>query len=135
MGEVSDPVKVGRTSPAVSVAAAPSLSDLAQLNAADRWTGPPDTAPGQVVSPDAPIPPSIQPQSQALVLLQTQALSLDSAGVAPMQQSTGSLPQTGSLTKTDGGVATKAIAARRFQRVRQLYAGADEPSPLISLVG
>jgi len=135
MGEVSDPVSVGRASPAAPLANAPSLSELAPPDAAGGATAPPYTAPSQVVPPDAPIPLTIEPQAQALVLLQTQSIPQSVAGVAPKPQSRESSPQAGSLTKTAGGAATKAMAARQFQRVRQLYAGADEPPPLISIIG
>jgi hypothetical protein len=117
------------------VAIAPSLPDLVQPDAAGGWTAILDTAPSQVAHSDAPIPPSIQPQLQALVLLQTQALPRNVASVALEPLSKGSSPDAGAITKATGGAATKAMAARQFQRARQLYAGVDEPSKLISIVG
>jgi hypothetical protein len=135
MGEVTDSVSVGRASPAAPVATAPSLPDLVQPDAAGGWAALPDTAAGQAALPGAPIRPSNQPQLQALVLLQTQALPRNMANVALEPPSEGSSPDAGAITKATGRAATKALAARQFQRVRQLYAGTDEPSPLISIVG
>jgi hypothetical protein len=135
MGEVTDSVSVGRASPAAPVATAPSLPDLVQPDAAGDWTALLDTAPSQVAPPGAPIRPSNQPQLQALVLLQTQALPRNAASVALEPLSKGSSPDAGTSTKATGGAAAKALAARQFQRVRQLYAEVDEPSKLISIVG
>ena len=135
MGDVSDPVSVGRASAAAPLANTPSLSELAQPDHVGGWTEPTYRAPNQAVPPDAPIPLTIEPRMQALVPLQAQSVPQRAAGVAPKPRSRELSPQAGINTKSTGGAATKTMAARQFQRVRRLYAGADEPPPLISIIG
>lgn len=96
---------------------------------------PPYRVPSQAAPLHDPIPLAIEPQMQALVLLQTQALPQNVASLAPKPSPTGSSPESGIPSKSTGGAATKALATRQFQLVRQLYAEDDEPPPLISIVG
>jgi hypothetical protein len=109
------------------------VTGLTQLDAAVVWDPPPNTA--QDRSAQAQAPASTQDQSQALALLQLQAPPRSVASTVPRPPSKGSSAEAGVTAKSKGGVAKQAREARQFQLVRRLYNGADEPSPLISVVG
>jgi hypothetical protein len=111
------------------------VTDLTQLDAAVVWDPPPNTAQDRSAPAQAQAPASIQAQSQALALLQLQAPPRSVASTVPRPPSKGSSAEAGVTAKSKGGVAKQAREARQFQLVRRLYNGADEPSPLISVVG
>ena len=133
MGGVSDSVTAGRAAQFAHAASAPSAIDLTQLDAEVVWNPPPNTA--QDRSAPAQAPASLQAQSQALALLQLQAPPRSVVSAVPKPPSKGSSAEAGVTAKSKGGVAKQAREARQFQLVRRLYNGADEPSPLISVVG
>lgn len=133
MGGVAESARVDRAPP-LAPANVPSLPARPLTDAAVGWILPQAQILDQTLQAGAAVPVPTQPQLQALALVLSQAPPQSVTGLPSQSNSKGLAGEAVEATKTTGRAAKKARAARQFQLARQLYAGPDEESPLISIV-
>jgi hypothetical protein len=136
MGGLSEPASVTGTASVPRASSAPSLPGPAQPGLTSVSTEPANLVQDQ--APDSVNPPgqaSVQPQFQALALLQPQSVSPPLTRYGEDSDTGASRDDATVTADPAAGPAAESVAARQLRLVRQLYNHPDEPARSLSIVG